>query len=151
GRSTEMRRESIPTSKLNAGPGSLLVFEKDGSGKLFYEARLKYARKTLPRESLDRGFFVQKTLRSVTPEGMADAIRSIPDRSASKFSGGDLVLADVVIVTPSPREFVVIDDPLPAGLEAVDANLSTTASWLRVPHSGGEPGAESSADVDPEE
>ena len=51
------------------------------------------------------------------------------------------MIADIVIVTPSPREFVVIDDPLPAGLEAVDANLSTTVSWLRVAHSGGEPGS----------
>jgi len=151
GRSTQMRRETIPTSKLKTDPGNLLVFEKDGSGKLFYEARLKYARKTLPSSPLDRGFFVQKTLRVVTPESMGDAIRSIPDRSASKLGGGDLVLADVVIVTPSPREFVVIDDPLPAGLEAVDATLSTTASWLRVPHSGGEPNSESCVDCDPEE
>jgi uncharacterized protein YfaS (alpha-2-macroglobulin family) len=56
------------------------------------------------------------------------------------------VLADVIIVTPSPRELVVIDDPLPAGLEAVDASLSTTASWLAVPGQGGEPGAYSDSD-----
>lgn len=135
GRSTSADTHSIATGKLSAKSGSLLVFEKDGAGKLFYEARLRYARKTLPTSPLDRGFFVQKTLRSVTPEGLPDAIRSIPELGSTKFAGGDLVIADLVIVTPSPREFVVIDDPLPAGLEAVDANLATTAAWLRVPES----------------
>ena len=44
-------------------------------------------------------------------------------------------------MAPSPRNFVVIDDPLPAGFEAIDANLANTASWLRVPQAGGEPDA----------
>jgi uncharacterized protein YfaS (alpha-2-macroglobulin family) len=41
-----------------------------------------------------------------------------------------LVIADLVIVTPSPRDFVVVDDPLPAGFEAVDSHLATTSSAL---------------------
>jgi uncharacterized protein YfaS (alpha-2-macroglobulin family) len=148
GRSTTADGHTIPTSKLGGKPGSMLVFEKDGAGRLFYEARLRYARKTLPATPLDRGFFVQKTLRAVTPEGLPDAIKTIPDLGASRFSGGDLVIADIVIVTPSPREFVVIDDPLPAGMEAVDANLSTTASWLRVAQSTANPDPESCEDGD---
>ena len=125
----------IPTAKL--GAGGTLVFEKQGSGTLFYEARLKYARTTLPAAPLDRGFFVQKTLRKVTPETLADAMKTVPDVSLRALAGGDLVMVDVVVVTPSPRHFVAIDDPLPAGLEAVDANLSNTAAWLRIPDSGG--------------
>ncbi len=150
GRSTTADGHVIPTSQLSAKPGSLLVFEKDGAGKLFYEARLRYARKTLPSSPLDRGFFVQKTLRAVTPEGLPDAIRSIPDLGTTRFSGGDLVIADLVVVTPSPREFVVIDDPLAAGLEAVDANLTTTAAWLRVAHSesGPDEGCEEDCDAE---
>src|SRR6185369_3915227 len=52
---------------------------------------------------------------------------------ATRFPAGGLVLADLVIVTPSPRDYVVIDDPLPAGLEGVDSGLATTAAWLDVP------------------
>ncbi|MBI3203583.1 MAG: Ig-like domain-containing protein [Myxococcales bacterium] len=136
GRSLAAVQHHLPTSKL--GQGGTLVFEKQGSGTLFYEARLKYAKTTLPAQPLDRGFFVQKTLRKVTPDTLADALASVPDLSQKLLAGGDLVMADVVIVTPSPRHFVVVDDPLPAGLEAVDANLSNTAAWLRVPHAGGE-------------
>jgi uncharacterized protein YfaS (alpha-2-macroglobulin family) len=39
---------------------------------------------------------------------------------------GDLILARLTIVVPSDIHYVVIDDPLPAGLEAVDQSLSTS-------------------------
>src|SRR6185436_17467283 len=60
------------------------------------------------------------------PEALEEALKIMPEASASAFKGGDLILADLVVVTPSPRDFVVIDDPLPAGFEAVDARLATT-------------------------
>jgi uncharacterized protein YfaS (alpha-2-macroglobulin family) len=73
----------------------------------------------------------------VTAEALEKALSIVPDASVRALSGGDLVLADIVVVTPSPREFVVIDDPLPAGLEAVDARLATTARGLDVDAYGG--------------
>lgn len=109
-----------------------LVFEKEGAGTLFYEARLRYARTTLPTAPLERGFFVQKTLRPVAPENLQDALGMIPAEGAAKVPAGGLVLADLLLVAPSSREYVVLDDPLPAGLEAVDARLATTARWANI-------------------
>jgi alpha-2-macroglobulin len=82
----------------------------------------------------------------VRPEELQAAASIVPKDSASSFGGGDLVLADLVVVAPSPRQFVVIDDPLPAGLEPVDTRLSTTGASLDVegmsqPPSDDEPGA----------
>jgi alpha-2-macroglobulin len=133
GRSILAQKAEIPAARLPAS--SLLTFQKQGTGKLFYEARLTYARKSLPQAPLDRGLFVQKTLRRVDPAELERALATLPDRSQTRFGAGDLVLADLVIVTPSPRQYVVIDDPLPAGFEAVDARLATTAAWLDVPSS----------------
>ena len=130
GHSTLAQKHSLPTSKVSYEPGTLLVFEKRGRGKLFYEARLRYAPRRLPRRALDRGFFVQRSLRAVTPESLGKATRDIPGRSMTRFVGGGLVLADVIVVTPSPRDFVVIDDPLPAGMEAIDASLATASGSL---------------------
>jgi len=138
GRSTASQTGSVPAARIMASGGSTLAFELDGSGRLFYEARLRYAKKELPKESLDRGFFVKKVMRSVRPEQLATAVMTVPTVSASSFVGGDLVLADLVVVASSPREFVVIDDPLPAGLEPVDARLATTGASLDV-ESVGEP------------
>jgi uncharacterized protein YfaS (alpha-2-macroglobulin family) len=127
GRSLSTREGRVDIAKLAGLSGAALTFEKRGSGTMFYQARLRYARRTLPTDTLDQGFFVQKALRPVTPESLPQALASIADSSAARFLGGDLVLADLVIVTPSPRDFVVVDDPLPAGFEAVDSHLATSS------------------------
>jgi uncharacterized protein YfaS (alpha-2-macroglobulin family) len=138
-RSVEQVRTSLPASAVARAGNAPIAFDVDGNGRLFYEARLRYARKELPSAPLDRGFFIKKTLRPVTAEALEKALSIVPDAGVRALSGGDLVLADIVVVTPSPREFVVIDDPLPAGLEAVDARLATTAGALDVDaHDGDE-------------
>jgi hypothetical protein len=43
---------------------------------------------------------------------------------------GDLVLVDLFVATPLPHEQVVIDDALPAGLQAVHSDFATTAAWM---------------------
>jgi len=131
-RSLSAEQARVGIGKLAGSKGASLVFEKRGSGTLFYQARLRYARKTLPSDTLDQGFFVQKGLRSVTTEGLPQALGRIADSVAPRFKAGDLVIADLVIVSPSPRDFVVVDDPLPAGFEAVDSHLATTSSALSV-------------------
>jgi hypothetical protein len=132
GRDAAQGSLTVPAARLSAAGGAPLAFSVEGRGELFYQARLRYVRKELPAKPLERGFFVKKTLRPVTAEGLAKALDVVPDKSISRFAGGDLVLADVVVVAPSPREFVVIDDPLPAGFEAVDAHLATTSRGLDV-------------------
>jgi uncharacterized protein YfaS (alpha-2-macroglobulin family) len=150
GRSVAQARTSIPAANLTSAQGAPLAFAVDGKGRLFYEARLRYARKQMPDKPIDRGFFVRKTLRPVTTEGLAEALRSVPDAGARSFEGGSLVLADVVVVTPSPREFVVIDDPLPAGLEAVDMRLATTAGALSKAKLDDEPSWDEGEETDEE-
>ena len=129
GRSVLAESTRFPLAKLGVA-GSLLTFRKEGTGILFYEARLTYAKRVLPKDPLDRGFFVQKTFRPVSIEDLPKALETMARTSARELSAGTLVLADVLVVTPSPRDYVVIDDPLPAGLEAIDARLATTARWL---------------------
>jgi hypothetical protein len=125
----EVKRAVEPSSIFNAQDPSL-AFSAEGKGTLFYEARLRYARKELPARPLERGFFIQKTLRAVTPEGLTNALASSPLTGQTTFRTGDLVLADVIVMTPSPRRFVAIDDPLPAGLEPVDTGLASASEYL---------------------
>jgi uncharacterized protein YfaS (alpha-2-macroglobulin family) len=140
GRSLAPKSESFAMDKLlSAGAGgSALAFQVKGSGKLYYEARLRYAKKELPREGLDRGFFIRKVVRSVRPEGLKDALGTVPNASAPSAAAGDLVLVDLIVVTPDPREHVVVEDPLPAGLEPVQSELATTARSLDVAEAYGE-------------
>jgi uncharacterized protein YfaS (alpha-2-macroglobulin family) len=150
GRSFEQPRAKVPAAQLVAQAGAPLGFTVDGQGRLFYEARLRYAKKTLPKDGLERGFYVKKTLRAVRPEALADALKSLPEASARAFRGSDLVLGDIVVVTPSPREFVVIDDPIPAGFEAVDARLATSGASVNVDSAAAHAGADDDGE-DPDE
>jgi uncharacterized protein YfaS (alpha-2-macroglobulin family) len=121
-------RYELPVAELLKQSSASLRFEKQGSGQLFYEARLRYVRRELPRQPLEAGFYVEKSLRAVSPEQLGT---SAPPGVAGRVSAGDLVLVDLTLVTPAERRYVVLEDPLPAGLEAVDPKLLTTADWLR--------------------
>jgi len=132
GRSVHAVDTSIPAGRMIKSGASTLVFERGGNekGTLFYEARLHYARTTLPSQPLDRGFFVQKSMRIVN-RGSNDS-KTRQDAGAGGalllFKGGDLVLVDVLVSARHSYDYVVIDDPVPAGLEAVNTDFATTGS-----------------------
>jgi alpha-2-macroglobulin len=128
GRSSRPASVTLAMAELSKKPNALLTFEKEGSGTVFYEARLRYARRELAKVPLDQGYFVSKTLRVVKPEELAALSGKAPEAGVNRFRAGDLVVADLLVVTPSAREYVVVDDPLPAGFEPVDTKLKTTAS-----------------------
>ncbi len=119
---------ATPMSSLRDAGGSVLAFEKRGSGRLYYEARLRFAPKEPRRKPVDAGFWVEKSLVPVSVEALGAALRSPPSELATRVSAGKLVLVTLTVVAPSPREYVVLDDPLPAGLEAVDASLRGAGS-----------------------
>jgi uncharacterized protein YfaS (alpha-2-macroglobulin family) len=119
---------SVDASRAFAAGGHALTFEVAGPGRLFYSAELQYAPATLPDKASDRGLFVQKKLRALRPEELAAAERVLPGRSETSAPAGDLVLVDLLLESAEPREQVVIDDPLPAGLEPIDFALDTSAA-----------------------
>jgi uncharacterized protein YfaS (alpha-2-macroglobulin family) len=145
GRSLTQASTTVPAGKIVAASGAPLGFRVDGEGKLFYEARLRYSKKEMPKKPIDRGFFVTKTLRAVKPEDLAEALGKTGALGTTSFTGGDLVLADVTVVTSTPRRYVVVDDALPAGFEAIDARLATTGAAVDL---GGQDSEESWDDDD---
>lgn len=124
-RSTAAVTGNATMAELLKTPGGLLSFEKNGAGALHYEARLKYAPRDLPSTAQDLGFFVRKVQRRVEPSELGGLKDTLPEQSDGHFAAGDLVVTDLVVVAPGAREYVAIDDPLPAGFEAVDSSLAT--------------------------
>lgn len=124
------KRKDVPMAELLRGAraNDALVFEREGRGTLFYEARLRYARAELPKTPFDAGLFVEKTLRAVDPAALGSIDSLPPVRSATQFAAADLVLAELTVVNSSPREYVAIDDPLPAGFQGINTTFATTAS-----------------------
>ncbi len=123
----------IPTSKLGPSSGDVLAFEARGQGMLFYQARLTYSLPALPTEPRENGFIVHRTMRVTDRESASgrDAattalqqLRETPDA----IPVGSLVAVGVTFGTILPRNQVVIDCPVPAGLEITDFEHATSAS-----------------------
>ncbi len=94
------------------GPALDLAVEKSGRGILYYGTRLTYAPNTR-LEPRDEGIAVSKR------------IESEDGRSLEGIPAGSLVVVTLEVAVPRESLFVVVDDPLPAGLEAVNPAFVT--------------------------
>lgn len=134
GRSLKIERHKLPMSQLKTESG-ILGFQKKGDGTLYYTARLNYARATLPRDAWDEGFAVKRTYQRVSEDAGASASQLAqgkdPKASTATVKAGDMVRVKLQIVVPQQMHFVALEDPLPAGLEALNFNLMTTSQSAR--------------------
>jgi uncharacterized protein YfaS (alpha-2-macroglobulin family) len=121
----------VPMAKVLSAGGPV-SFQLLGEGQLFYAAELRYTTTVLPREARDEGLFVKKLVRAVRPEEIKDAVEWIPKKSLDQAPAGSLVLVDLLVESSETRRQVVIDDPLPAGLEPIDTALDTASKTRTV-------------------
>jgi uncharacterized protein YfaS (alpha-2-macroglobulin family) len=94
-----------------------------GAGTLYYTAHLKV---TLPVEAIQplaRGVIVSRSYYRL------DDLTTPVTQTVQ----GEMLLARLTLVAPNSLHYVVVDDPLPAGLEAVDQSLATSPQTLEVP------------------
>lgn len=127
GRSSEATIRDVPMTVLTAkaAPGARreLTFTREGTGTLFYIARLRYASDEVYQQGLDTGFRVE---RRYTPY-----VESGPQPAPSlSYKAGDLVRVTLSFDLTKERRFVAVTDPLPAGFEAVESWFATTAASL---------------------
>ncbi len=95
-----------------------LQIKKKGSGTLYYGARLTYA-PLRPAAARDEGIAVVKRI---------EPLDRLEERSAQAPAGvraGSLVVVTIEVAVPQESLYVVINDPLPAGFEAVNPSFIT--------------------------
>ncbi len=138
GRPDRERSAEIPMSRLFDGRGDQLVVERQGTaGRLYYSLSLHYARSDLPRDGIDRGFYLERHYEIVDMAALrSGAGAERPAESVARARAGDLVRVQLSIVVPQERSMVVVEDPLPAGLESIDFDLRTTSLALARAASG---------------
>ncbi len=156
GRSLDVVSTPVPMSKVvqaAAGAKAPLKISATGTGTLQWEARLRYAPQLATLEALDQGFTVERSYSpySALPPTRAAAAAAVVDAAAASatsagsvggaieaaapgqlsgatsFKAGDLVIVRLRITTSELRRNIVIDDPLPAGLEALNTLLTSTS------------------------
>ena len=109
---TQTAKAALPLTEFKTGKDLPLKIVKSGEGILYYGARLTYAptQKLVPREE---GFAVYKKIETI-------------DGKPIEFpKAGTLVVVTLQVVVPKESLYVVVNDPLPAGFEAVNAGFLT--------------------------
>ena len=117
GRSFKVAQTNIPFPQLIPGKNYPVTFTKDGTGRLYYGVRMNYYPKGETQEK-DEGFSVVKTVEPL--KGTA------PDTLVP----GAFMKVTITVASSQARQFVVVDDPVPAGWEVVNTSFETTASNL---------------------
>ncbi len=102
----------------------LTISREDGPGRLYYTAHLKVYLPVEEIEPLNRGIIVHRQY-ICTDDGTV--------RPCTRAQVGDIVQVKLTIVAPHDLYYLVVEDMLPAGTEAVDASLDTTDSLARYP------------------
>ncbi len=133
----ESSRTVIPIADLIAGmTNALTIARSDGNGRLYYTAHLEIYQPVENVEPADRGIIVQRkyTLAACANEQMANGKSAVECPDVREVKLGDVIRVDLTIIVPHDRYYVVVEDPLPAGGEAIDTGLATT-SLLATPPS----------------
>jgi hypothetical protein len=103
------------------GKKAIVKLEREGSGRLYYTVRLAYSEKIEKATSVNAGIEVNREYH-VEREG-----KWVLLKSPMEIKTGELVRVDLYVSLPAPRYFVVVDDPVPGGLEPVNRDLATAS------------------------
>jgi uncharacterized protein YfaS (alpha-2-macroglobulin family) len=112
---------------LSDASNQLTIGRGPGEGRLYYTAHLKVYLPVEEIEPLNRGVIVQR--RYVDPacadSGNPNDGPKCPE--VEQAAVGDVVQVRLTIIAPHDLYYVVVEDPLPAGAEAIDTSLATTS------------------------
>ncbi|MBC7237178.1 MAG: hypothetical protein H5T69_15155, partial [Chloroflexi bacterium] len=132
----EVIQVKVPMDKLRAKAPNLLRIsraakgQQDMTGKLYYSAFLRYFLPAERIQALDRGIVVYRNYYRMEDVGTEKDPRALAPGAEPIEAAqvGDTILVRLTLIAPNDLYFLVLEDPLPAGCEAIDTSLQTTAS-----------------------
>jgi hypothetical protein len=121
GRTTASGRKLMSLAELQKDVRLPVDIKKKGAGRLYYSLRMTYAPLAgAVIQARDEGLRVEKTIEDESGQLVTTGV----------FKAGSLYRVKLTVRTPQDRHFVVVDDPLPAGFEAVNVQLATSGQGL---------------------
>lgn len=123
GRTTEKHQVNIPMKYLGDTEQNLIL-SKEGTGRIYYRAGMRYAPKSLDLKAADYGFTVERKYEAIdNPEDV-----KLDKDGIWRIKAGTRVRVTLSMVAQARRYHVALVDPLPAGLEALNPALATTGA-----------------------
>src|SRR5690606_7465844 len=95
----------------------LVIERSDGDGNLYYTAHLRVYLPVPEIEPLNRGIIVERRYTLAGDE---------TNTPITEAQVGDLVTVRLTVIAPNDLHYVVIEDPIPAGTDAINPDLATS-------------------------
>lgn len=122
GKRAEVSADRLGMRSVQKGRALSLEFQKRGPGRMYYSARLAYAPSVdvtaIAAES--RGFLIERRLLALDGRVLSDRVPF-----------GEPYLVELDVVAEGEQDYVVVDDALPAGVDAVQLDFQTVAPSLK--------------------
>ena len=130
GRTAGRSQTEVPMRVLvGSEPAQSVTLGKEGAGRMYYRAGLRYAPASLELDPAEYGFRVQRSYEAL--DSAADVRRDAD--GTWRIRAGARVRVRITLTAPSQRVHVALADPLPAGLEPVNPELQGTEATPRDP------------------
>lgn len=132
----DMRRPEFSVTlgpkDLPIGPANVTVRAR-GTGRLYYTATLTQVTTlglNAPLAS-DSGITIERRYRKVEPGERPEYARAIAAerQSTTEFRSGDIVEVTLVVHATRPFDYLMVEDPLPAGAEVRDRGAIDPSEW----------------------
>jgi uncharacterized protein YfaS (alpha-2-macroglobulin family) len=117
-RDTAITLRGLVTKRADGHTVLPLRLEASGGAPLYYYLTVREAPRSPQLEPVDRGIRVERWYEHPSS---GEPVVSVKE--------GELVRVRLRVTVPAERHFVVLDDPLPAGLEPVDLSLRTVSPF----------------------
>jgi hypothetical protein len=115
----------VAVTDLLRNQANVLNFSRSSDlGQMYYTADLRYYLDATAVDSRDRGIVVDRSFTLLDGD---------PSRPISSAQVGDVVSVTVTIVAPTDLHHVLVEAPIPAGLEPIDPRLATTSGQFDMP------------------
>jgi uncharacterized protein YfaS (alpha-2-macroglobulin family) len=121
--------EFIPITKLPDGL-SKIELSKKGSGYLYYVLSYSYRLKGA-MVSRNEGFTIKRTVRNKDTGKLIAEYKNRP-LGPVNIKAGDVLEIELEFKVNQTSYHLVIDDPIPSGLEAIDASFVTTSTRYNI-------------------
>ncbi|MCI0709323.1 MAG: Ig-like domain-containing protein [Chloroflexi bacterium] len=120
----EGNRIEIPISELSTDELNRLVFARDeGEGVMYYTTHMNLRLPASEVDALSRGITVQREY----------FLNDDPEQPITGAAIGDTITVRLTITLSQDIYYFVLEDPIPAGTEAVDTSLLTTSRQVEGP------------------
>ena len=105
----------------DVGKKTALDIKREGTGRLYYTTLISYAPKAKNASRVNSGMEIRREY-SKENKGVFEILKS-----PMQIKQGDIVRVDLFISLPTARHFVVVNDPIPGGLESINSDLATSS------------------------